>query len=148
MSEFGCDNVPYGHVVFLFTLNILISLFVWFIVAYACYQIYQNELKRNIKIISLVTVISLLIHSTSDTACVIGFYICPSERLDNDIFVSSVAISSPAMSLSIIMCQVLFTVRFIDAFDDSLLKVSNRLKHTLYTFSCIEILVCIIYLIC
>ena len=147
MSGFGCDEITYGYVVPLIMMNISVCIVIWFIFIYSMCQVYRSDLKINVKIIAIITAITLVMVSTGSSICVIRFFVCPTNRLDNDFYLSSVIVTSLETVLALIMLQMLFTVRFIDAFVDSLLEVSNRLKYTLYTFSFIETTFFILFVI-
>ena len=147
MSGFGCENISHMYVVPVFGFNALVSVIACLVCGYGSHKIMQTDLKRNIKIISTITLITSAINSSSDTLSIIAFFICPTTRRDNIVYVSVVMINLPVISLSLIMLQILFSTRLIDAFDTSSLRVSNTLKYTLYTLSFIEILLCLVSVI-
>ena len=116
----------------------MISILVLLICIYGVFKVYHknNSLKPKIQMLYTFSALSLLSTSSLNTFCEIQFYQCPSgvnnENFTDIYSISLIAFTSSAI-LSLLLLQILFTIRFIDGFNDSLLEVSNSLKiHCIY----------------
>ena len=98
------------------------------------------NLKRRIKIVCVLAFDTLMATSVCFTSLVTQFFICPSGRWKSSFYVFTYALMLQMAAISLILLQMLFTFRSIDAFNDSLLELSKRLKYIFYGLSLIEII--------
>ena len=149
MSGFGCENLPYGTVVFALLLNCIFLVGnVTVLIQAWNYLSNRTKLTKNVRITGMATYFSFVMASVGCLFTITQFFICPTQRFSSYLHLISLAVTMQLVSLSLVLLQILFTLRLLNAFDDSILDISKKLKYTLWSLCIVEIVSYVSILLC